>query len=100
MILSCFSGCKSAFANHHRYIDDSGYFSSLEQVKDRKDTASNATNTTERPPARISGSFDATKQEAEANMLAKVFHKARQIIFLPLWDSAGGRSNSDVIATA
>ncbi|KAB8297341.1 hypothetical protein EYC80_002688 [Monilinia laxa] len=69
------------------YIDDNGYFSSLEQVNDRKHASSNGTNL--RP--RTSGSFDATKQEAEANMLAKVFHKARQIIFLPLWDSAGER---------
>ncbi|ESZ95938.1 M3EW, histidine kinase-group I protein [Sclerotinia borealis F-4128] len=71
------------------YIDDNGYFSSLEQVNDRKHTHSNGASPNERP--RTSGSFDATKQEAEANMLAKVFHKARQIIFLPLWDSAGAR---------
>lgn len=77
---------------YHRYIDDNGYFSSLEQVKDRKKhTPSNGTNPTERP--RTSSSFDSTKQEAEATMLAKIFHKARQIIFLPLWDSAGGTSH-------
>ncbi|QSZ34751.1 hypothetical protein DSL72_007609 [Monilinia vaccinii-corymbosi] len=69
------------------YIDNNGYFSSLEQVNDRKHASSNGTKL--RP--RTSGSFDATKREAEANMLAKVFHKARQIIFLPLWDSAGER---------
>ncbi|KAF7901974.1 uncharacterized protein EAF01_007272 [Botrytis porri] len=71
------------------YIDDNGYFSSLEQVNDRKRAPSTDTSPTERP--RASGSFDAMKQEAEATMLGKVFHKARQIIFLPLWDSAGER---------
>ncbi|TGO51750.1 hypothetical protein BCON_0155g00340 [Botryotinia convoluta] len=71
------------------YIDDNGYFSSLEQVNDRKRAPSTDASPTERP--RTSGSFDAMKQEAEATMLGKVFHKARQIIFLPLWDSAGER---------
>lgn len=36
--------------------------------------------------------FDVKKQEAEANMLSKVFHNARQIIFLPLWNAAAGSS--------
>ncbi|KAF7877649.1 hypothetical protein EAF04_001320 [Stromatinia cepivora] len=72
------------------YIDDNGYFSSLEQVNDRKHVPSNSNSPTERPRT-TSNTFDATKQEAEATMLAKVFHKARQIIFLPLWDSAGER---------
>ncbi|EDN97608.1 hypothetical protein SS1G_12461 [Sclerotinia sclerotiorum 1980 UF-70] len=71
------------------YIDDNGYFSSLEQINDRKHVPSNSNCPTEKP--RTSNNFDATKQEAEAIMLAKVFHKARQIIFLPLWDSAGER---------
>ncbi|KAK6605722.1 hsp90-like protein [Botrytis cinerea] len=71
------------------YIDDNGYFSSLEQINDRKRASSADISPTERP--RTSGSFDATKREAEATMLGKVFHNARQIMFLPLWDSAGER---------
>ncbi|KAI9646302.1 hypothetical protein NHQ30_005743 [Ciborinia camelliae] len=74
------------------YVDpDNCYFSSLEQLNDRKQPLSKSVSpSSERPSS--SGSFDMTKREAEANMLAKVFHKARQIIFLPLWDSAGGTS--------
>lgn len=32
-----------------------------------------------------------TKQRAEAVMLSKIFHKAKQIIFIPLWDASGGK---------
>lgn len=68
------------------YIDEDGYFLALEQVKTLQDLEQ----------SRISrargnhSSIDITKQSTEANMLGKIFHKARQIIFLPLWDAAGG----------
>lgn len=42
----------------------------------------------------ISPSY-ATKQAAEAAMLGTIFKKARQIIFLPLWDAGGGTPAAD-----
>ncbi|KAG9236744.1 M3EW, histidine kinase-group I protein [Amylocarpus encephaloides] len=69
------------------YIDEGGYFSSLEQVEDLH------TNLRTRPTSRsrsMSPSQSA-KQIAEAAMLSKIFHKAKQIIFLPLWDAGGDR---------
>jgi hypothetical protein len=35
---------------------------------------------------------DATRQRVEANLLARVFKGARQIVFLPLWDVGGSES--------
>ncbi|CZS95843.1 related to nik-1 protein (Os-1p protein) [Rhynchosporium graminicola] len=66
------------------YIDDEGYFSSLEQV-DKMGLSKSAS------PSGRRASVDITQQRAEANMLSRIFHKARQIIFLPLWDAGGDR---------
>ncbi|KAK0100382.1 hypothetical protein ONS96_007662 [Cadophora gregata f. sp. sojae] len=66
------------------YIDEEGYFSSLEQISKLEPTPSIS-------PSGRRQSIDITKQRAEANMLSRVFRKARQIIFLPLWDAAGNR---------
>jgi hypothetical protein len=69
------------------YLDDEGYFSSLEQINEYEETA----------PVSPSGRrrsispFNATKQNSEAALLSRIFHKARQIIFLPLWDAGGGQ---------
>ncbi|KAH7417618.1 M3EW, histidine kinase-group I protein [Cadophora sp. MPI-SDFR-AT-0126] len=66
------------------YIDEEGYFSSLEQISKFEPTPGVS-------PSERRQSVDITKQRAEANMLSRVFRKARQIIFLPLWDAAGNR---------
>jgi len=60
------------------YVDEQGYFSSLDQVNDtgrRKSVAQ----------------IDLARQETEATLLSKIFHKARQLIFLPLWDAGAGK---------
>lgn len=67
------------------YIDEDGYFSSLEQV--HGETRQVVRKRSSRRPIRPSNS---TKQQAEAALLSRVFRKARQIIFLPLWDAGGG----------
>jgi hypothetical protein len=72
------------------YIDDEGYFSSLDQTNESERASS--TSPSERRPS-ISPIGVAAKQ-AEASLLSQIFHKARQIIFLPLWDTGGGKSNS------
>ncbi|PVH82219.1 hypothetical protein DL98DRAFT_653296 [Cadophora sp. DSE1049] len=66
------------------YIDEEGYFSSLEQISKLEPAPSIS-------PSGRRQSIDITKQRAEANLLSRVFRKARQIIFLPLWDAAGDR---------
>ncbi|KAM3078801.1 hypothetical protein ACMFMF_003733 [Clarireedia jacksonii] len=66
------------------YIDANGYFSSLEQVHDYEHSRNAGLSSR----SRRNSTFDIKKQEAEANMLSKVFHNARQIIFLPLWNAA------------
>ncbi|KAG4441077.1 hypothetical protein IFR05_003431 [Cadophora sp. M221] len=66
------------------YIDEEGYFSSLEQISKLEPTPSIS-------PSGRRRSVDVTQQRAEANMLSRIFHKARQIIFLPLWDAGGDR---------
>jgi hypothetical protein len=70
------------------YFDDSGYFSSLEQINELEQASS--TNPLGR--RRSIAPVNLTNREAEATMLSKIFHKARQIIFLPLWDAGGGEN--------
>ncbi|KFY34081.1 hypothetical protein V494_07075 [Pseudogymnoascus sp. VKM F-4513 (FW-928)] len=74
------------------YIDEKGYFSSLDQ----DETTGSPTRTTpmegKKPPYNIGA--DSTRQAAEAAILSKVFQGARQIIFLPLWDASGNRWHS------
>lgn len=67
------------------YIDEEGYFSSIEQVDNlyEEDCLSPMERRAAKP--RV----DWSKQRAEADFLSKVFEKARQIIFLPLWDAGG-----------
>ena len=69
------------------YIDDDGYFSSLEQVTELQQVASTSPSGRRRSISPV----DVTKQNAEAALLSRVFDKARQIIFLPLWDAGGGK---------
>ncbi|CAG8982727.1 hypothetical protein HYALB_00001008 [Hymenoscyphus albidus] len=67
------------------YMDEEGYFTSLEQNQCQE--KGNA-------PSSRKGSLslsDATKQAAEAAMLGSIFRKAKQIIFLPLYDASGDR---------
>ncbi len=65
------------------YIDDEGYFSSLEQV-DELSLCEEENIISMRGSGPV---LDVTRRRAEANLLSKVFEKARQIIFLPLWDA-------------
>jgi len=67
------------------YLDEEGYFSSLEQMSKSEPTPSIS-------PSGRRKSVDVTQQRAEANVLSRIFHKARQIIFLPLWDAGGGET--------
>ncbi|KAH8585643.1 hypothetical protein B0O99DRAFT_646455 [Bisporella sp. PMI_857] len=69
------------------YIDDEGFFSSLDQINDLE--RFNRTGPAGRK--RSVPAIDVTKQMAEATILSQIFHRARQIIFLPLWDAAGDR---------
>ncbi|CAG8950652.1 hypothetical protein HYFRA_00002862 [Hymenoscyphus fraxineus] len=67
------------------YMDEEGYFTSLEQ---------NQCQEKGNEPSSRKGSLspsDATKQAAEAAMLGSIFRKAKQIIFLPLYDASGDR---------
>ena len=59
------------------YIDEEGYFSSLEQINKLEPAPCIS-------PSGRRQSVDITKQRAEANILSRVFRKARQVIFLPL----------------
>lgn len=69
------------------YIDEEGYFSSIEQVDDLY--GEECLSPTERRV--VKSRVDLSKQRAEADFLSKVFEKARQIIFLPLWDAGGSK---------
>jgi hypothetical protein len=68
------------------YMDDNGYFSSLEQISewDQRNGIS--------PSGRIRSYFpiNMTKRQAEAAILSRIFPGAKQTIFLPLWDAGGG----------
>ncbi|KAF4625939.1 hypothetical protein G7Y89_g12226 [Cudoniella acicularis] len=72
------------------YIDEDGYFSSLEQVGEMEKTLGASPSGRRRSisPSRTN------QQQVEASLLSKIFQKARQIIFLPLWDAAGDRWHS------
>lgn len=69
------------------YIDDEGYFSSIEQVDETYEgqTPGSSGKRRSRPP------FDMARQRAEADLLSRVFENARQIIFLPLWDAGASK---------
>jgi hypothetical protein len=69
------------------YLDDEGYFSSLEQIDEYEETAPISPSGRRRSISQ----FNATKQNSEAALLSRIFRKARQIIFLPLWDAGGGQ---------
>ncbi|KAL3419195.1 sensor histidine kinase response [Phlyctema vagabunda] len=69
------------------YIDENGYFSSLEQIHEQEERARRSQS----GRRRSIPSTDIKKQQAEAAMLSSIFTKARQIIFLPLWDAGGDR---------
>jgi hypothetical protein len=69
------------------YVDEEGYFSSIEQVDDLY--GEERQSPTER--RSVKSRVDLSKQRAEADFLSKVFERARQIIFLPLWDAGGSK---------
>jgi hypothetical protein len=67
-------------------MDDKGYFSSLEQIKEW------GQRNGIKPSGRIRSNFpiNVTKRQAEAAILSRIFPGAKQTIFLPLWDAGGG----------
>jgi len=69
------------------YIDDDGYFSSLEQASETEEGLVTSPSGRQQPIS----SNRSKKQRSEATMLSGIFHKARQIIFLPLWDAGAGK---------
>ncbi|KAG0652017.1 Hybrid signal transduction histidine kinase B [Hyphodiscus hymeniophilus] len=69
------------------YIGDEGYFSSLEQIHGLANSAARSPSGKRRSVPIV----DVTKQNSEATMLSQIFHKAKQIMFLPLWDAGGER---------
>ena len=69
------------------YFDEGGYFSSLEQVlqhepRDKSDKSNGR---------GLDVNKRIAEEMAEATMLRERFEKARQIIFLPMWDAATKR---------
>lgn len=72
------------------YIDEKGFFSTLEQVNDIYEIGNRPKSSGRR--RSIASKAHLTRQKSEAAMLSKVFHKARQVIFLPIWDLAGSKS--------
>lgn len=73
------------------YIDDEGYFSSLEQINEWEQRSGISLCRRSRSISPI----NMTKKKAEAAILSYIFHGARQIIFLPLWDAGGGMDAPD-----
>jgi hypothetical protein len=68
------------------YIDDEGYFSSLEQIKQWKRKSGISPSGRRRSMSPI----NVTQKKAEAAKLSCIFRGARQVMFLPLWDASGG----------
>ena len=68
------------------YFDEDGYFLSLEQVIEmfNPDTLKTFEEPNLRSTVYLAGQRD------EASLLSKAFPKARQVIFLPVWDAGGG----------
>lgn len=75
------------------YINEQGYFSSLDQIEEIYSQPGEANMYEKRASIDTSG-VDITRQVSEAALLAKVFHNARQIMFIPLWDARGNRWHS------
>ncbi|KAE9378835.1 hypothetical protein N431DRAFT_148177 [Stipitochalara longipes BDJ] len=69
------------------YLDEEGYFSSLEQVHewDQRNGISPSGRLRSTSPINVS------KRQAEAAILSRIFPGARQIIFLPMWDAGRDR---------
>ena len=74
------------------YLDEEGYFSSLEQVHewDQRNGISPSGRMRSASPVNV------TKRQEEAAMLSRIFSGARQIMFLPLWDAGGGMYKCDL----
>lgn len=70
------------------YIDDEGFFPSLEQM----DSPDPEASLRGRRPLQSKTMFK--RQFAEAKLLAQTFSNARQILFIPLWDAAARRWHS------
>jgi hypothetical protein len=66
------------------YIDEEGFFPSLEQMD--KDSSSSEVTLMGRRRSVSTTTFK--RQRAEAKLLSQTFAKARQILFIPLWDAA------------
>ena len=69
------------------YFDEGGYFSSLEQ--DEQPEVESKSKTSNR--RRVEVKRRTSEEIAEATLLRERFEKARQIVFLPMWDAATKR---------
>lgn len=77
-------------------IDGEGYYSSLEQIANWERAGMH-------DPAERKSSIsaeDLTRQRFEAALLSHIFKKARQIIFLPLWDAGASMLKSFFLGKA
>jgi hypothetical protein len=84
--------CKNYPKGNVWYIDEKGFFSSLEQANELQPIDQRVSPFERR--RSISSTSSLKRQKKEAEYLSKVFHNARQIIFLPLWDVAASKSSS------
>lgn len=69
------------------YFDEGGYFSSLEQ--DEQPKVESTSGTSNQPRVEVKRRM--SEEIAEATLLRERFEKARQIVFLPMWDAATKR---------
>jgi signal transduction histidine kinase/CheY-like chemotaxis protein len=76
------------------YIDQQGYFSSLDQLEQTENGISSDGKSGDDAEHVKSPNSDFNRQFTEAMLLQKVFHNAKQIMFLPLWDARASRWHS------
>ena len=69
------------------YFDHEGFFASMEQVEELDNESYEALSSGQ----RVAYKRLQSQQQGEATVLAEILDKARQIVFLPLWDVAAKR---------
>jgi hypothetical protein len=75
---------------HIWYIDDAGCCSSSEPMTDASAEPQSPMSPGVAGQGGQAGS-DCSKQRAEADFLKREFDRARQIMFVPLWDAGGSK---------
>ncbi len=76
------------------YIDESGYFSSLDQISTNPNPDTGKSGFFGRRKSVDIATPNATRREEEGILLRLAFPKCRQVIFLPLFDSRQNRWHS------